>query len=271
MLDRYWLDHARHKPSAITLSYYIEALQGRLDTTADLDAFGNNDVARYVAARRLEVAPATVNRETATLRAAWNMAGDVWEWPVRRIAWRRHRLDEPQGRTRHVTPAKARALIKALPEPTARAVSFAILTGLRRSELAGLAWEQIDMHRRTARVLGKGRKWATIELGPEAWTLLATMPPADPARPAEPRAGAVFDLTNLRKRWTAACTAAKLTDFRFHDLRHTFATWMRQRGAPLELVQEALRHADIGTTRRYAHVTRPELKAAVKRISLTKG
>lgn len=77
---------------------------------------------------------------------------------------------------------------------------------------------------------------------------------------------AVFDKTNLRKLWAAALVKAKLDDFTFHDLRHTHATWLRQGGAPLEIVQRSLGHASITTTQRYAHVDDREVRDALAQL-----
>jgi integrase len=264
MYTRYWDDHARHLPSADTLSYYTQAVQSRLPMGLKLADLSNAHVAKYVAERRLEVGPATVNREVATLRAAHRMAGEEWEWPTRAISWRKHMLKEPQSRERWITQDEAALLLAALPGHIADAVRWSLLTGCRRAETTALAWPQVDLTQRTARILGKGQRWDTIELNAGAFELLANLRPDD----KEKRAGQVFDLTNRRKHWTAACETAALSDFRWHDLRHTFATWMRQQGASLELVQEALRHADIATTRRYAHVGRDELRAAVELVRL---
>jgi len=73
----------------------------------------------------------------------------------------------------------------------------------------------------------------------------------------------VFDATGIEKRFRKAVRDAGLTDFRMHDCRHTFATWLRQAGAPLEVVQRSLGHRAITTTTRYAHVEDREVVRAL--------
>jgi integrase len=78
--------------------------------------------------------------------------------------------------------------------------------------------------------------------------------------------GYVFGTRNwnaFRTAWETAVRAARLDDFRFHDLRHTFASWLVQRGRSLREVQEALGHATQAMTLRYSHLAPEHLRAAV--------
>jgi integrase len=77
----------------------------------------------------------------------------------------------------------------------------------------------------------------------------------------------VFDVTNFRKRWDAAVKAAELEDFRFHDLRHTFASWARMNGADLADIKEALHHSTLNMSLRYAHIKPDEHVTAFDRIA----
>jgi integrase len=77
----------------------------------------------------------------------------------------------------------------------------------------------------------------------------------------------VFDTTNFRRRWQNAVKRAGLENFRFHDLRHTFASWARMSGADLADICEALGHSNISVTMRYAHIEPAQHKTAFDRIS----
>ena len=74
-------------------------------------------------------------------------------------------------------------------------------------------------------------------------------------------------MTNFRSRWQRAVKAAELVDFRFHDLRHTFASWARMAGADLADICEALGHSDISVTMRHAHIEPIEHRTAFDRFS----
>jgi integrase len=263
VLGRYWLDHASHMRSGETTQFHLKRLAERLDTAADVGALTNDDLARYVAVRRLEVAPATVNRELACLRSVLGMAAELWGHRVPVLAWGRLRLPEPRERVRHITATDARRLCDALPAHLVSAVIWSLLTGCRKFETFGLTWDRVHLLQRTVTVFAKGGRSDAIDLSADAVRLLETIRDniVDPDAP-------VFDATNLRRHWRHACAAVGLADFRWHDLRHTHATWLRQDGTAIEIVQRSLRHRDIGTTMRYAHVGREEVRAAVSRIQI---
>lgn len=81
------------------------------------------------------------------------------------------------------------------------------------------------------------------------------------------RNGRVFDAKNFRKRWDKAVVDAKLEDFHFHDLRHTFASWARMAGADIADICDALGHSNISVTMRYAHIEPKQHKSAFDRVS----
>jgi len=81
-----------------------------------------------------------------------------------------------------------------------------------------------------------------------------------------PREGRVFLSRTIRKAFDKAVEAAKLEDFRFHDLRHTVASYLVMRGASLVDVRAVLGHSDVKMTMRYAHLSPEHLRAAVARL-----
>lgn len=145
-------------------------------------------------------------------------------------------------------------------------VLLALNTGMRRGELFNLAWRDVDLDRRLVTVAGTGAKSGRtrhIPLNPEAFTVLTdwrNQSAGDTARVfPSPVTGKRLD--NINKAWREIMKQAKVTGFRFHDLRHTFASNLVMRSVDLRTVQELLGHADIETTLRYAHLA-PEHKAA---------
>ena len=77
-------------------------------------------------------------------------------------------------------------------------------------------------------------------------------------------------LTNINKSWDGLVTDAKLTDFRFHDLRHDFASKLVMAGVDLNTVRELLGHADIAMTLRYSHLAPDKLADAVSKLGVKK-
>jgi integrase len=252
------------------------------------------------------VKPVTLNRQVDTLRAALRKAVD-WDviaaHPLQGL--KRLKVDDDE-RVRFLTPAEENrlrdALITretklrqarerfnrwrqarnkaALPVRTEEFVDhvrplvlLALNTGLRRGELFSLRWSDIDADgamltvRAAAAKSGDSRR---VPLNTEAVGVFK-----DWKKQTKPdgNEGFVFPgeggarLTNINKAWATVCKLAKLSDFRFHDCRHTFASKLVQRGTDLNTVRELLGHADLKMTLRYSHLTPGNLAAAVAKLA----
>ena len=150
---------------------------------------------------------------------------------------------------------------------------LAINTGLRRGELTSLTWADINLERKVLTVragYAKSGKARHVQLNSEAVDVLKRYKKqcdderkrsSLPESGCEDRTGRLFAVHSIKKAWAAVVTEAKLRDFRWHDLRHTFASKLVMAGVDLNTVRELLGHADIRMTLRYAHLA-PEHKAA---------
>ena len=144
-------------------------------------------------------------------------------------------------------------------------VLLGVNTGLRRGELLQLCWRDVDLQRRMLTVRGEGAKTGQtrhVPLNSEAAQLLQAWKPAalEPIG-ASSAVRMSTPLVAIKKAWAAVLKAAKVTGFRFHDLRHTFASKLVMAGVDLNTVRELLGHKSIAMTLRYAHLA-PEHKAA---------
>lgn len=146
-------------------------------------------------------------------------------------------------------------------------VLLAVNTGMRRGELFSLEWQDIDLKQKTIAVHGEKAKSKTTRIIPLNNEALAVLIRWRNQTEANQR-GLVFKsnrtdkrLDNINSAWTALQVDTNLTDFRFHDLRHTFASKLVMKGVDLNTVRELLGHSDIKMTMRYAHLA-PEHKAA---------
>ena len=139
-------------------------------------------------------------------------------------------------------------------------------TGLRRGELLGLTWENVDLGRRTVTVEGYGAKSGQTRHVPLNAEALAELRRWKETQEPE---GAVFKgregagLTHTKRSWAAVLDAAKIENFRWHDLRHHFASRLVMAGIDLNTVRELLGHGDITMTLRYAHLAPEHKHAAV--------
>ena len=257
---------------------HMRAIERHIGAARSLAALDDATVGRFVQAMRTEKdrSPATINRHLSTLQAVCKRARDVWGVAVGPWTAARHMQREPEGREVLLTPEQARAFLAAVCEHVEPIIRLDCLTGLRRGNLLGLRWEQVSLDLGRAVLLQKGGRRLGVALVPAAVELLTVLQP-DPSQ----RTGPVFvfgnpqvgcrcaaclspakrgkPITSIR---TAFATAAKRAGvnhmpagrLRLHDLRHSFASWLLAKSGNLKLVQEALGHAQIRTTMRYAHL-----------------
>lgn len=151
-------------------------------------------------------------------------------------------------------------------------VLLSLNTGMRRGETFNLAWSDVDLGMRMLTVRGEGAKSGQtrhIPLNDEAFKVLKSW------KRTGTGAGLVFPgehgerMTSIRTAWAKVLTDAKVSDFRWHDLRHTFASRLVMAGVDLNTVRELMGHADLKMTIRYAHLA-PHVKAdAVARLNRT--
>lgn len=132
------------------------------------------------------------------------------------------------------------------------AVLLSINTGLRRGEVLKLSWSSVDFNRRLLTVEGRNarsRQTRHVPLNEEALSAL---------RRWREQSGAgtrIFDMTSgFRTAWNKLLKRARISKFRWHDLRHHFASRLVQRGVPLNTVRDLLGHGSVAMSLRYAHL-----------------
>jgi site-specific recombinase XerD len=209
---------------------------------------------------------ATVNRELAFLRNAYNVAIESYEWcfknPVSKIKFDK----ENNERDKWLTPEQEERLLSNLSGRYRDIVKLVINTGLRLMELLTLNHSNVDLFRKVIIVKGKGEKVRTIPLNSIAVEVIKERLKTRHIRSelVFPSAeGTVIQKSRLRVAFKKALEKAGIEDFHFHDLRHTFATRLAQSGVDLLKICELLGHEDISTTQRYAHHCPDSLRSSV--------
>ncbi|HBT3381437.1 TPA: site-specific integrase [Klebsiella aerogenes] len=224
------------------------------------------------------VTTSTKAKHLALMKAILRAAERDWKWleksPVIKIPSVRNK------RVRWLEHEEAKRLIDECPEPLKSVVKFALATGLRRSNIINLEWQQIDMQRRVAWVnpedsksnraigvalndtackvlrdqIGNHHKWVFVHT--RAWH-----------RPDSSLTPAIRKMrVDDNRAWSSACKRAGIEDFRFHDLRHTWASWLIQSGVPLSVLQEMGGWESIEMVRRYAHLAPNHLTEHARQI-----
>lgn len=205
------------------------------------------------------VSNATVNRLLQKIRAVLRKAQREWE--VRCDPPYIKMLKEPKLRVRWLTDIEANRLLAVLPPHLKDMAAFSLETGLRESNITLLRWDQVDIHQQVIFIEGddilKGEKSFVVPLSKKALNLLKKQ-----IGRHQERVFTYRDRPVRRANGKAFRKALKVTgieNFRWHDLRHTWATWHVQRGTPLEILQELGGWSDFKMVKRYAHYSHAHL------------
>lgn len=214
-------------------------------------------IEEYKASRMGVVKQSTINRELAILKSFFSKAvlwGYAKENPVKAVRLFREELKP----VKILSPQERKRLFECSSAFLVPIILMALKTGMRRGEILGLRWEDVDMEghnifvRRT-----KSGKMRVLPIHPELYEVLAAV--------SRSRGGEhVFcdsagnrrsDFGAIRTSFELAVKRAGLGKLTFHDLRHNFATELVQKGADLRTVQEYLGHSTLLMVQRYSHVT----------------
>ncbi|MEN8206056.1 MAG: site-specific integrase [Pseudomonadota bacterium] len=268
-----------------------------------LDGISRDDIERWIQSQlRAGAKPVTVNRKLSNLSKLFSMA---FRWELIETN-PTSRIDKPQEvsdpRMRHLSPEEEERLRVALDTRDVEArearvrtnawkearghdqlstidgysdylapmVMLALNTGARRGELFALEWQNVDTERKVMTVsahTAKTQRTRHVPLNAEALDVLERW------GEQTGRGGLVFPnpvtgerLTTIKKSWTAVVKDAALEDFRFHDLRHTFASNLVMAGVDLNTVRELLGHSDLTMTLRYSHLAPDHKQSAVEKL-----
>ena len=192
--------------------------------------------------------------------------------PLRKI----RRLQESQGRVRYLSDDERDRLLDATTQsahPHLHAIVLLALTsGARKGEILGLHWKEVDMTRKTAVLHNtKNRERRTLTLVPQViqelkklkkvrridTDLIFTHPSTGTPNPFY-----------FEKAWRNARAMAKLEDFRFHDLRHTCASYLAMNGATTTEIAAVLGHKTLAMVKRYSHFSDEHVREIVERTAL---
>jgi integrase len=216
--------------------------------------------------------PASVNRELEVLSKIFSIAIDhemISSNPCRKVK----KLRQDNRRNRYLSVEEEERLIAVLTGRRAHLlpiVLVALHTGMRRGELLKLEWAQVDFNRAMLHITQANSKTGRPRSIPMNEVVRAELEKLRPKSDG----GAVFinrftglALTDLNNGFASACRDAEIENFRFHDLRHTFATRLADSGVDTFTIKELLGHASIQTTAIYAHATDAGKRRAVGALS----
>lgn len=217
--------------------------------------------------------PGTVVRYLAALSHAYTVAVKEWGWvedsPLRRVS----KPKEPPGRCRFLSDDERNALLAACKESTSLhlypVVVLALSTGMRRGEIMTLRWSQVELV--PGRIILENtkngdRRGIPLTGHAQEVLIMASMIPRANTDLLFPGVNAAKPV-DITSSWEAALTKAQLSNFRFHDLRHSAASYLAMSGASLIEIADVLGHRTLQMVRRYSHLTEGHTRDVVTRMN----
>lgn len=274
LIDEYLQAVRSELRSILRIEVAVVALSS-LFAGRDMTTLRRLDVSSYIQHRRKAGrSNGTINRELDVLSAAINYAVKHWEWPLPNPT-KGMSLKLPEGRLRWLTKNEAHKLVAVaeagLNHCLGSFIQLALNTGMRLNEMLKLEWSRVDIELRRIRLDGAHTKNGRRRFIPLNRLALNTLTELLAFRaehcPSSPWVFCWPDgsrVTRLHEQFQTAKKRAGIDDFRIHDLRHTFASWLVSAGVPLTEVRDLLGHASVRETERYAHLAPDRLSKAVE-------
>jgi integrase len=219
------------------------------------------------------ISPARVNRYVSALSHCISLAVNELEWlqenPLRKIS----KLKEPRGRIRFLSDTERSKLLEACLasdyKPLYLIVILAISTGARRGEILNLRWPDLDFKR--GQIIVHETKNGERRILPLAGKAMELMQAHYKSRSEHTELIFPYGFSDkpqdIRAYFENALVRAEISNFRFHDLRHTAASYLAMNGASLAEIAEVLGHKTLSMVKRYAHLTEAHTKAVVTRMN----
>jgi integrase len=269
MMDRYKAEYLPLKSHPKKYESLIKSLLSFFDGYCIADITPSL-ISQYKAQRRQ--AKVALNRELSLLKVVFNLAIREWQWmkenPMSMVKLEK----ENPGRVRYLSDEEFEKLLNKCPDWLKPIVMTARHTGLRKENILSLAWSQVDLFKRLITIEHtKNNERISVPLNE---TLMSLFKQLSKVRHINsPYVFSKLDGSRYRfihNEFRKAVREAGIADFKFHDLRHCFASALVQKGVDLYQVQRLLGHKSNAMTQRYAHLSLEHLRDAVNKLDSTK-
>ena len=230
-------------------------------------------IAGYKLQRRNKgISAKTINNELGFCKHAFNLAIREWEWfkdnPFTKVSMEKL----PQPRVRYLIGEEFERLYQACNDRLKPIILIAVNTGMRQDNILSLTWQIVDLNRGVI-TLEHTKNGERLGL-PMNETVKRLLSELNKVRHINcdyvfHKAGNRLSATTVQHSFQRTCKKAGIQDFRFHDLRHTFASWLVQKGVSLYEVQKLLGHKTLAMTMRYVHLAPDNLRTAINSLNDT--
>lgn len=271
LADTYINDYAKsNKRSWKCDSYRLDASMKPFFGAYELQEITPLIIEKYRTARLAKgISRSSINRETSIMKRMFNLAID-WNLtdanPFVKVKLFSEKDTQKERILEHDEEAR---LFKESPKHLKPILLVALHTGMRRGEILNLKWKQVDLEKRMISVQqtksGKNRFVPMNDVLFGEFSRLSSLPGGTELIFANPKTGLPY--TEVKKSFKGACKKAGISNLRFHDLRHTFATRLIMAGVDIVTVKELLGHFSIRITQRYTHSNQLQQRLAVDRLA----
>ncbi len=250
----------------------FERLGGILDTLKEhlpprAKEISRKTVADYISARSESVSPGTIQKEVTILKHALRLAVE-WELLNNNAAQGAKLPKLAEGRTRYLSPSELKAALESAAEWMRAPLALAAFTGMRRGELLGLRWADVDLGgKRVYLRETKNGSLRVLALNGLAIRVLETLPGGAPGDLVL----AGVDGQKLSVYTKRLFKHLNIDKASFHSLRHTAASWLVMQGVDLYAVGQLLGHRTPRMTQRYAHLSPQYMAGAVGKLDSVFG
>ncbi len=284
LCEWYWEHHGQHLKSS--------GIRGMLNRLKDffgdtrLTAITPETIIEYVQYRKSlkKLSPSTVNRDLQQLKSMFNLVITYKRWkkvlenPVSYVKLAR----ENNQRVRYLDKNEIDRLLDCCKAHLRPIVFLALRTGMRQGEIFKMRWSDVDLKKRQIFIpVSKSGESRRVPISPDLLEMLLSLPsrlkgghvfPSTmPRRGPDSKSGSTDPYVDVKNSFRQALKLAGIEDFRFHDLRHTFASHLVMQGVDLNTVRELLGHHSLAMTLRYAHLSPGHNHEAISKIDKALG